>query len=69
MSWCTPAFAVEYEYVSIIGTWIPSIEPMLMTRGGSSSVAAASSSGRRKRVRWNGPLTLMFSTRFQAASS
>ena len=34
VSWCTAAFADEYAYVSIIGTWMPSIDPMLMTRGG-----------------------------------
>src|SRR6476620_9919780 len=69
VSWCTPALAVEYEYVSIIGTWMPSIEPTLMTRAGSPSVAAASSNGRRNRVRWYGPFTLMLSTRSHAASS
>ena len=36
MSWCTAALLDEYEYVSRIGTWMPSIEPMLMTRAGSS---------------------------------
>ena len=58
VSWWIAALLDEYAYVSMIGTWMPSIDPMLMTRAGSSAVAAASSSGRSARVRKNGALTL-----------
>ncbi len=69
VSWCTAAFDDEYANVSSIGTWMPSIDPMLMTRAGSSAVPAFSSSGTRNLVRWNTPFTLRASTRSHAASS
>ena len=39
VNWWIAALLDEYEYVSSIGTWIASIEPMLITRAGSSAVA------------------------------
>ena len=45
VSWWIAALLDEYEYVSSIGTWMASIEPMLITRAGSSAVPAASSCG------------------------
>src|ERR1700691_4696566 len=51
VSWCTAAFDAEYANVSIEGTCIPSIDPILMTRDGLSAVPFASSSGRKNFVK------------------
>src|ERR1035437_9042108 len=50
VSWWTAALEAEYANVSIVGTWMPSIEPMLITRDGFSAVPLASSSGRKNFV-------------------
>src|SRR5687767_14025348 len=47
VSWCTADFDAEYEYVSIWGTWLPSMDPMLMTRAGFSGDPASVSWGSR----------------------
>src|SRR5579863_7024746 len=69
VSWCTAALDAEYEYDSSTGTWIPSIDPMLMTRDGFPGVEPASRRIRKNLVVWNTPCTLRSRTRCHEAVS